>query len=56
MTESTFTFLVITLVLLFIFGIAAFICEFYIKYTERKNHLRIMKNVIKLESLTSKGK
>ena len=56
MTETTFIFLVITVALLFIFGIAAFICEFYIKYTERKNHLRNMKNVIKLESLTIKGK
>lgn len=56
MTESTFIFLVITLVLFFIFGIAALICELYITYNERKNHLRVMDKVIKLEQLIVKGK
>ena len=56
MSESTFIFFAYMLAILVIFGVCAICVECYIKYKERKNHLRIMKNVIKLESLINNGK
>jgi heme/copper-type cytochrome/quinol oxidase subunit 2 len=56
MNEPTFIFFAYMLAILVIFGICAVCVECYIKYKERKNHLRIMQDVIKLESLQIKGK
>jgi hypothetical protein len=56
MTESTFIFFAYMLALLSVFGLCALCVECYIKYKDRKNHLRIMQKVIKLEQLTIKGK
>lgn len=56
MSESTFIFFVYMLALLAIFGVCALCVECFIKYKERKNHLTVQKNVIKLEYLINKGK
>jgi hypothetical protein len=47
MSESLFTFLVLTMLVLLIFGLLTIIIELYLDYKTKSNHKRIMDKVIR---------